>query len=277
MKEILKKIKVRLELRVITELFLNNDTSNYEYISPAGSEEGWSNSQDRSQLNSKYNYPSDLTGSLTNKYISNAGLVILPAISSKEQLLSINIFKENNMFETSHKERSSHDMGNDSMINLEYDPKSGTFLKSNTVESASLIHQFNEQYDFLKTSRGGKRIINSEISLHRNLSKRRLSRALSQLETKKNEIESLKEVIFTNKFFITKERFDSITDNLMIRKLNLDIWNSFSTGYGDTFSNHRYRMIRRQKYMLYTLGAGWLLFIIIIIVVWIIIIHHHSE
>ena len=127
------------------------------------------------------------------------------------------------MFETSQKERSSHDMGNDSMINLEYDPKSGTFLKSNTVESASLIHQFNEQYDFLKTSRGGKRIINSEISLHRNLSKRRLSRALSQLETKKNEIESLKEVIFTNKFFITKERFDSITDNLMIRKLNLDI------------------------------------------------------
>ena len=174
-------------------------------------------------MNSKYNYPSDLTGSLTNKYISNAGLVILPAISSNEQLLSINIFKENNMFETSHKERSSHDMGNDSMINLEYDPKSGTFLKSNTVESASLIHQFNEQYDFLKTSRGGKRIINSEISLHRNLSKRRLSRALSQLETKKNEIESLKEVIFTNKFFITKERFDSITDNLMIRKLNLDI------------------------------------------------------
>jgi hypothetical protein len=73
-----------------------------------------------------------------------------------------------------------------------------------------------------------------------------ISKAVAILERKKKQLEKIKEV-HTLSFVMTKEKFDSIPDNLMIRKLQVNINPVFTIDYQRQSMMNSYLMTLRKR------------------------------
>lgn len=112
-------------------------------------------------------------------------------------------------------------------------------MREGDVQQSKIMDEVNKQYDLAlsNNSKCGFRFLQylpcvvADFSTQICANKRRIQQAISVLERKKKQIDHMKEVYLYN-FMMTKERYDTVHDNLMIRKLQLNVEPMFENAYG---------------------------------------------
>jgi len=163
--------------------------------------------------------------------LGNAGLVILPTNKKFSSTMSFSFIHDQQAHYTSGGSSNKH-QANESMIHLSLDERQCTLLDIYNHES-QIIDKFNEKYDLaVSVSRLSRK---QDLKTQRN---RKINMAISKLLAKRDQLEELsKKTLSMDAFLLTKEQFNAIPDNLLIRKMHINIDDEFENKYNfdDTF------------------------------------------
>lgn len=97
-----------------------------------------------------------------------------------------------------------------------------------------------------------------------------------QLQAKIKELESIKGY-YLDWFLLTKEQYDAIPENMLIRKLNISIIDVYNHDNFNNFSILENSEFGRKMKMMTLIAIGLLIVVILVIIWWFLIIHFHSE